>query len=685
MYFRRCGKGACARIKTRCGRASPDVMAGVCTPSLTRSVQCDNRPVYFFPCFPFCPRRARMGPALGGSWQCAALVLCVWSAAVAPDHGLDSDSSACLSSMLRHPDFTLESGPSSDGDTGGWGELPPRARVGTCAAAPCPHPAASPGVPLPRAWTATAGHRSAIVPVPEHSASLVARFLHRQPWRQSLCRANEQARTQWLTELCRLLPQPERGRKYSRRPLLRCFPRMGGVRIDLYRLYHEVCAGGGLVLLTRRREMSRLARLLGVRPGYTGAGHFLRTIYVRLVYDIERAELRHPARRRLLASQPCSSLRTSKTVSRPDESNCDAWGRGMGAEEPKGGRQEGGVGHGSGSGRGAEEKAGGEDADAWERSLRCPPPAVWSNVCARCRSRRATVGVAMVGYREQVWGSKLCKACSGYLRALLLLRGLQHPEVMAFLAAPAAGCTPKGAAKGAASSTTLADAMPRDRKAVTRTLYASYEEEQASALARRQRMREEVAAKAGKRPTVRSATWRAGRAQWLAGKLLSLSRRCHLCRRRLRPGQRCLNDSAARVGQAAGAHVQEGWDSGGRTGGEQEVVSEGAVAGTVAGTFPGADDGGMLVPPARGARPAKEGVCVELGREHVCATHSWAVGLLAAPASVGTQGGGRKSCRSVRHARGGLRSGSSAAGCMGAVVDKGRPPGRACPWCEVRI
>ena len=624
----------------------------------------------------FTPSQKRSGPALGGPWQYAALVLCV-SAAVAPDHDSDSYSSACLSSMLRHPDFTLESGPSSDGDTGCWGELPPQARVGTYAAAPCPRPAASPGVPLPRAWKATAGHRSAIVPVPERSASLVARFLHQQPWRQSLCRANEQARTQWLTELCRLLPQPERGRKYSRRPLLRCFPRIGGVRIDLYRLYHEVCAGGGLVLLTRHREMSRLARLLGVRPGYTGAGHYLRTIYVRLVYDLERAELRHPARRRLLALQPCSSLRTSKTVSRPDESACDAWGRGMGAEEPEGGRQEGGVVHGSGRGRHAEKKAGGEGADGRHRGLRCPPPAVWNNVCARCRSRRATVGVAVVGCREQAWGSKLCKACGSYLRGLLLLRGLRHPEVMAFLAAPAAGCTPKGAA----SSTTLADVMPRDRKAVTRTLYARYEEEQASALARRQRMGEEVAAKARKRPTVRSATWRADRAQWLAGKLLSLSRRCHLCRRRLRPGQRCQNDSAVKGGKAAGVHVQ-GWGSGGSTGGEQEVVSEGAVAGTVAGTFPGADDGGMPVLTACGARPAKEGVCVGLGREHVCATHSWAVGLIAAPASVGTQGCSRKSSRSVGHARGGLRSGSSAAGCTGPLVDK---DGRACPWCQVRI
>ena len=75
-----------------------------------------------------------------------------------------------------------------------------------------------------------------------------------------------------MVQLCRLLPPPEDGRKYSRRPMLRCFPRLGGVVLDLYDLYHAVCQQGGLVLLTRQRGLTRLARSFGVPSSYRAAG-----------------------------------------------------------------------------------------------------------------------------------------------------------------------------------------------------------------------------------------------------------------------------------------------------------------------------------------------------------------------------------------------------------------------------
>ena len=591
------------------------------------------------------PRRRPARPS-------ALLVLAVCcTAAAGPARCSDSsDSSAGLSSMLRHPDFNLESGPDdAGGDSSGWragGCGLPRAcadadaSAGASAWVPRPAPSSlPPGVPPPRAWTATAGHRSAVVPVPERSASVVARFLHRQPWRQALCQASEQARAVWLTELCRLLPRPEPGRKFSKHPLLRCFPRVGGVRIDLYRLYHEVCAGGGLVRLTRRREMARLARLLGVRPGYSGAGHALRTIYVRLVYDLERAELRHPAARRLLllASRPGSSRPAAEAVSRPGASICHGWGRGVDAPAKGGG------------GWGPAAKAGGEGAEGGSHVLHCPPPAGWSNVCARCRTRSVWMGVAMVGYREHRWGSKLCKKCASYLRSLILLGQHQHPEVMAFLAAPAAGCAPLGAPL----LTTLAEALPRNKKAVWRTLYTAYVAEQSSALARRQQRRDEVAAKAGKLPLWPRA-WRAGKAQWLAAKLLSLTHRCHLCRRRLPPSSSSPPPPQQHLGLEAATDD----------------------------TFPPDADCAQQAPTGGGARRAKEQVCFRLGPEHVCATHSWAVGMLAAPAGVGAQGGGRKSSRRVRRAWG-MSSGSScsSAARSRALVDQGA---RLCAWCQVR-
>ena len=54
--------------------------------------------------------------------------------------------------------------------------------------------------------------------------------------------------------------------------MLRCFPRLGGVVLDLYDLYHAVCQQGGLVLLTRQRGLTRLARSFGVPSTYRSAG-----------------------------------------------------------------------------------------------------------------------------------------------------------------------------------------------------------------------------------------------------------------------------------------------------------------------------------------------------------------------------------------------------------------------------
>ena len=192
-----------------------------------------------------------------------------------------SDSMEGISSMLfQHPNFALDVMLDNCADDhafhSGGGAVPPLTGSGRGAAshlpadAACglsPPPPPAPGIPLPRAWQATAGAKSMIIPVPVHRANTVARFWHSPPWRQMLCGASPEARSEWLTELCRLLPLPGPGRKFSKRPLLRCFPRIGGVTIDLYRLYHEVCKGGGLVVLTQKRAMGGLARCVRVCDG----------------------------------------------------------------------------------------------------------------------------------------------------------------------------------------------------------------------------------------------------------------------------------------------------------------------------------------------------------------------------------------------------------------------------------
>ena len=73
-----------------------------------------------------------------------------------------------------------------------------------------PAPAASPaGVPPPpptppanfpvlREWEPTAGATSMLIPVPAHSANIVARFLHRHPGRQALLRGCAMVRHEWL-------------------------------------------------------------------------------------------------------------------------------------------------------------------------------------------------------------------------------------------------------------------------------------------------------------------------------------------------------------------------------------------------------------------------------------------------------------------------------------------------------
>ncbi len=100
-------------------------------------------------------------------------------------------------------------------------------------------PALQSELPPPKPWLATTGAKSVVIPVPERCANVVSRFLHLQPWRQVLCCMSDQARADWLSELCRILP-PANGRRFSKRPFLRCFPCIGGVKIDLYRVYHEV-------------------------------------------------------------------------------------------------------------------------------------------------------------------------------------------------------------------------------------------------------------------------------------------------------------------------------------------------------------------------------------------------------------------------------------------------------------
>ena len=63
---------------------------------------------------------------------------------------------------------------------------------------PPPPPPPPANFPVPRHWEPTAGASSMLIPVPAHSANIVARFLHRHPGRHALLRGCTLVRHEWL-------------------------------------------------------------------------------------------------------------------------------------------------------------------------------------------------------------------------------------------------------------------------------------------------------------------------------------------------------------------------------------------------------------------------------------------------------------------------------------------------------
>jgi hypothetical protein len=468
-----------------------------------------------------------------------------------------------LSSLLLDSEFTLDAEP---GQACGGGFVPVDAlrSDGSPAsqrrqAAGREYPTCSlPGIIMPsKAWHPTMGAKSIIVPVPECEANAVVRYFHRQPWRHLIVSASCRARAVWFSELNLLLPRPEQGRKYSKQPFKRCFPRIGGVTVDLYRLYQDVCRSGGLVSLTRKRAMARLARQLGVRPSFKGAGHYLRQIYLRLLYDIERSELRTPSLRARACGSgdgcPCGAAggRASwwgegDAVSRKCAQACIAPGELANPHRRSA----------SSSTHCILGQSGGRDLSVTEahetqhaRSQLALSALAWcigGSMCARCQLRRASIGVVRVDLDCKSWGSKLCRVCAGYLRSLLEGGRVWSPEVVTWIAAPAAGLHPVRPPAASSCSSPLGGIAGRPacwgRRAVNQALHAAYAKEREAAARRAALLPEHVLAKAlPKRPSARASCkqWRQVRATWLGSKLLYLSGRCRVCSRqvmRSKPG-----------------------------------------------------------------------------------------------------------------------------------------------------
>ena len=74
---------------------------------------------------------------------------------------------------------------------------------------PPPPPTPPANFPVPREWEPTAGATSMLIPVPAHSANIVARFLHRHPGRQALLRGCAMVRHEWLAAVSSSHPTAE--------------------------------------------------------------------------------------------------------------------------------------------------------------------------------------------------------------------------------------------------------------------------------------------------------------------------------------------------------------------------------------------------------------------------------------------------------------------------------------------
>ena len=180
-----------------------------------------------------------------------------------------------------------------------------------------------------------------------------------------------------------------------------------------------------------------------------------------------------------------------------------------------------------------------------------------------------------------------------------------HSEVMAWVAGPAAGFPPP------AGPSSTAAALPRSsRSTVTRRLCEAFMQERAAALVRKRQLREDVAGKPVTGPAVSFKAWTAGRAAWLGSKLLHLSRRCYLCRRRQ---TRPANNSPANNSPAT------------RQCGAKNGVTKNPESSSSGGGGGGGGDVRRLE---------------LLQHSHLCARHSWAAGLPASSNEEAKAGGG---------------------------------------------
>ena len=123
----------------------------------------------------------------------------------------------------------------------------------------------------------------------EQHAFLVFRFLH-PPWREALCPPGSAACAAWKDALRSL--QVPRSAAAARGPP--CRELIGGVRIDLYRLFHEVCRRGGAAAVHHARSFRAIALSLGVPSRYTAASAAIAALYRRRLLALESIELRRP-------------------------------------------------------------------------------------------------------------------------------------------------------------------------------------------------------------------------------------------------------------------------------------------------------------------------------------------------------------------------------------------------------
>ena len=210
---------------------------------------------------------------------------------------------------------------------------------------------------------------------------------------------------------------------------------------------------------------------------------------------------------------------------------------------------------------------------ACEDFLRVPTANVLGVTCARCQSRRAGVGVVCAGPRRFSWATKLCKLCAAYLRALLSTNGgFRHPEVLAWVAVPAASSP----SAGVQVATSLALPVPR-RQGVVRVLCQAYVQEEAASLHCQRKRGEDIRGKAVPGTVGAAGDWRASRARWLARKLVPLAGRCHLCRRRCPAGRAVVGGEGRGQLLQSDLCVWHSWAAGLEIGRELTVAARGVA------------------------------------------------------------------------------------------------------------